>query len=100
MHAFVLVKFKKLRNYLTCSEQLPLMRACTSETKRLATGLQDPVIPSERHRERNQKVPGQPLRPGPPCNILVSLPVSLRDNYRILKAGLPNYFYFVYDLNG
>jgi hypothetical protein len=40
----------------------------------LETRLQAPVTSSERHLERNQKVPG-------------SLQVSLRGSYRSLKAG-------------
>jgi hypothetical protein len=54
------------------------------------TSLQAPVTPSERHLERNQKVPGWPGLWGPPWNHLVFLLVSLRGSYGSLKAGLCN----------
>jgi hypothetical protein len=53
------------------------------------------VTPSERHLERNHRVPGRPGSWGPPWNLLVSLQVSLRGSYKSLKAGFRNSSYFV-----
>jgi hypothetical protein len=64
------------------------------------TRLQAPVTPSERHMNRNQKVPGRPSRTRPPWNLLVSLHVSLRESYGTQKASFWNTSYFVHNLPG
>jgi hypothetical protein len=59
----------------------------TRDTK---THIPATVISSQRHTERNHKVPGQSPRPGPPWNVVASLRVSLRGSKGSLNAGLRN----------
>jgi hypothetical protein len=44
---------------------------------------------SERHQERNQKVPGRPPQAGPPWKLLVSLLVSQRELWELEKWAQP-----------
>jgi hypothetical protein len=68
--------------------------SCSSKVARvLETHLQAPLTPSEKHQEIYQKIPGCPRSWRPPWTFVVSLPVSLRGSYGILRAGFRNSSY-------
>jgi hypothetical protein len=65
-----------------------LHELCNTSSENLLS--KSPVTPSQRHWERNLKVPRQPGSLGLPWNLQVSLPVSLRGSYGRLEVDFQN----------